>query len=343
VLRARDLLLEELRAALVALGEQRYRGDQLFRWIHQRGASSVEAMSDLRRATRERLAAELDLRPLEVETVQSSADGTRKLCLRAVDGERIEAVLIPDDEKLTLCISTQVGCAIGCRFCATATLGLRRNLSAGEIVDEVYRARELAPRRVSNLVFMGMGEPLANYEQTVRAIRLLTHDLGAGFSTRRITVSTAGLVPGIERLGREEFQVNLAVSLNATTDEVRSRLMPINERYPLAALLGAIRAYPLARRRRVTFEYVLLRGVNDGDDDARRLVKLLHGIPAKVNLIPWNPHEGLGFERPAPARVERFQELLKRHGAAAYLRATRGEDIAAACGQLVARAERMVS
>jgi 23S rRNA (adenine2503-C2)-methyltransferase len=337
VLRARDLLLDELRAALVELGEQRYRGDQLFRWIHQKGAASVEEMSDLRRATRERLAAMLDLRPLEVETVQASADGTRKLCLRAVDGARIEAVLIPDDEKLTLCVSTQVGCALGCRFCATATLGLTRDLTAGEIVDEVYRARALAPNRVSNLVFMGMGEPLHNYEQTVRAIRLLTHDLGAGFSTRRITVSTAGLVPGIERLGREEFQVNLAVSLNATTDEIRSRIMPINKRYPLAALLGAIRAYPLARRRRVTFEYVLLGGLNDRDEDARRMVRLLHGIPAKVNLIPWNPHPGLEFERPTPARVARFQELLKQHGLAAYLRATRGDDIAAACGQLVAR------
>ncbi|MBI5482495.1 MAG: 23S rRNA (adenine(2503)-C(2))-methyltransferase RlmN [Deltaproteobacteria bacterium] len=392
MLRARDLLLEELRAALVAAGEQRSRGDQLFRWIHQKGAASVAEMSDLRRATRERLAAALDLRPLAVEAVQASSDGTRKLCLRAVDGARIEAVLIPEDSnraasarwgearralpveggrespppkegKLTLCVSTQVGCALGCRFCATATLGLTRDLSAGEIVDEVYRARVLVARepdglrpagpiagghgnpvrvpismegRISHLVLMGMGEPLHNYGQTVRAIRLLTHDLGDGFSTRRITVSTAGLVPGIERLGREEFQVNLAVSLNATTDELRSRLMPINKRYPLGALLGAIRAYPLARRRRVTFEYVLLGGLNDRDDDARRLVRLLHGIPAKVNLIPWNPHRGLEFERPTTAHVLRFQELLKRHGLAAYLRATRGDDIAAACGQLVA-------
>jgi 23S rRNA (adenine2503-C2)-methyltransferase len=337
LLRARDLLLDELRAAMVELGERRYRGDQLFRWLHQKGATSMADMTDLGRATRERLAGRLDLRSLEVETVQESADGTRKLCLRAVDGARLESVLIPDEGKLTLCVSTQVGCALGCRFCATGTLGLTRDLTAGEIVDEVYRARALAPNRVSNLVFMGMGEPLHNYEQTVRAIRLLTHDLGAGFSTRRITVSTAGLVPGIERLGREDFQVNLAVSLNATTDAVRSRVMPINKRYPLAALLGAIRAYPLLKRRRVTFEYVLLGGVNDTDDDARRMVRLLHGIPAKVNLIPWNPHRDLGFACPTPARVERFQELLKQHGLAAYLRATRGDDIAAACGQLVAR------
>jgi 23S rRNA (adenine2503-C2)-methyltransferase len=337
MLRPRELLLEELRAALVDLGERRYRADQLFRWLHRKGAASVEEMTDLRRDTRARLAGLLDLTPLEVEVVQTAGDGTRKLRLRAADGARVESVLIPDDGKLTLCISTQVGCALGCRFCATATLGLRRHLTAGEIVDQVYRARALAGERIGNLVFMGMGEPLHNYEGTLRAVRLLTHDLGASFSTRRITISTAGLVPGIERLGREDLQVNLAVSLNATTDAVRDRLMPINQRYPLAALLGAIRAYPLARRRRVTFEYVLLAGVNDSDDDARRLVKLLHGIPAKINLIPWNPHHGLGFARPTADRVARFQALLKQRGAAAYLRATRGDDIAAACGQLAAQ------
>jgi len=330
------MLLDELRAALVELGEQRYRADQIFRWVHGRGATSVEEMTDLSRGTRERLAGLLDLEPLVVEADLHSQDGTRKLRLRASDGSRVESVLIPDGAKLTLCVSTQVGCALGCRFCATGTLGLRRNLLAGEIVDQVYRARALVEGRITHLVFMGMGEPLLNYEATLRAIRLLTHDLGAGFSTRRITVSTAGVVPGIERLGKEEIQVNLAVSLNATTDEVRSDLMPINRRYPLGELLAAIRAFPLPRRRRVTFEYVLLQGVNDTPEDARRLVGLLRGIPAKVNLIPWNPHGNIAFRRPSAERVLRFQEILKERGVGAYLRETRGDDIAAACGQLVA-------
>ncbi|HEY3354788.1 MAG TPA: 23S rRNA (adenine(2503)-C(2))-methyltransferase RlmN [Polyangia bacterium] len=365
VLRPRELLLEELRDALVAAGEPRYRAEQLFRWTHQKGATSLAEMTDVGRAARERLAAAVDLTPLQVDLSQTAHDGTTKLRLVTADGRKVESVLIPerdpgrvpltsreecwqakpasthatpDDDKLTLCISSQVGCAIGCKFCATATLGLMRNLTAGEIVDQVYRARAIAGRRISHLVFMGMGEPMHNYDGVLRAIRLLCDDLGLGFSTRRITVSTSGLVPGIERLGREPFQVNLAVSLNATTDEVRTRLMPINKKYPLATLLGAIRAYPLARRRRVTFEYVLLAGVNDTDADARRLVKLLHGIPAKVNLIPWNPHPTLPFARPAREHVLHFQAELKRHGIGAYLRETRGDDIAAACGQLVAQA-----
>jgi 23S rRNA (adenine2503-C2)-methyltransferase len=349
VIRARDMLLEELRDALVAAGEPRYRAEQLFRWIHQKGATTLAEMTNVGRDARARLEPLVDLRPLRVDLAQVARDGTTKLRLVTADGRRIESVLIPesrpegsglvtDQDKLTLCVSSQVGCAIGCRFCATATLGLTRHLTAGEIVDQVYRATAVAGRRITHLVFMGMGEPMHNYEGVVRAIRLLCDDLGAGFSTRRITVSTSGLVPGIERLGREPFQVNLAVSLNATTDEVRGRLMPINRRWPLAALLGAIRAYPLARRRRVTFEYVLLAGVNDSDADARRLVKLLHGIPSKVNLIPWNPHPSLPFARPTPERVARFQALLKEHGLGAYLRETRGDDIAAACGQLVAQA-----
>jgi 23S rRNA (adenine2503-C2)-methyltransferase len=232
-----------------------------------------------------------------------------------------------------------VGCALDCSFCATATLGFGRNLTAGEIVDQVYRARKIVgeERRITNLVYMGMGEPLHNFTNVARSLQLLTNDLGQGFSWRRITVSTAGLVPGIEKLGREDVRPNLAISLNATTDATRDVVMPINKKWNIAALLGAIRAFPLERRRRVTFEYVLLAGVNDTLDDAARLVALLRDFPCKVNLIPWNPHPLAPYRRPTPDAIERFQNEVKRLGLPAYLRTPRGDDIDAACGQLAAK------
>jgi 23S rRNA (adenine2503-C2)-methyltransferase len=252
-------------------------------------------------------------------------------------------VLIPDDkeerDKLTLCISSQVGCAIDCQFCATATLGFRRNLTAGEIVQQVYRAMAIGGRKPTNLVFMGMGEPLHNFDQVVRALAILQNPWGVAMSPRRMTVSTAGLVPGIEKLGKLTPAPNLAVSLNATTDEVRERIMPINRKWPIAELLAACQAFPLAHGRRVTFEYVLLAGVNDTDEDARRLIKLLRPIPNKVNLIPWNPFQGPAFERPSEERVYAFQAILRQANMAVYVRTPRGDDIDAACGQLAARDE----
>jgi 23S rRNA (adenine2503-C2)-methyltransferase len=304
-------------------------------------------MTDLPRALRERLPPLGDT--IHLDQVQTSSDGTRKLRFLVDGGEArpqkaaIESVLIPDGEKTTQCISSQVGCAIDCKFCATATLGFGRNLTAGEIVDQVYQARALLAkvepgRRITNLVYMGMGEPLHNYAQVVRSLKILTHDLGANFSGRRITVSTAGLVPGIEKLGREtEVRPNLAVSLNAASDEVREQIMPINKKWNIGKLLDAIRAYPLERRRRVTFEYVLLAGVNDSLGDAAKLARLLKGMPCKVNLIPWNPHPLAPYERPSAAAIERFQNEVKRLGLPAYLRTPRGDDIDAACGQLAAR------
>jgi 23S rRNA (adenine2503-C2)-methyltransferase len=321
-----------------SLGGPRFRADQLFRWIHARGAGSFEEMTDVPRPLRERLAQTARLETLALDVVQQSHDGTRKLRLRAADGSLFESVLIPDGEKLTQCISSQVGCAIDCDFCATAKMGLIRNLSAGEIVDQVYRARALlAGRRITNLVYMGMGEPLHNYQEVVRSLRILCDELGANFSHRRITVSTAGLVPAIEKLGREDVPCNLAVSLNATTDEVRNRLMPLNRKWNLEKLLKAVRAYPLERRRRVTFEYVLLAGVNDSLDDAARLSRLLKGMPCKVNVIPWNPHPLSDYRRPSPEAIARFQNEVKRLGLPAYLRTPRGDDIDAACGQLANR------
>ncbi len=240
-------------------------------------------------------------------------------------------------DKLTLCVSSQVGCALDCAFCATATLGFSRHLSAGEIVEQVYRATQIAGRRPTNLVFMGMGEPMHNFDGVSRALTLLQHPWGAAFSPRRITVSTVGMVPGIEKLGQLMPAPNLAISLNATTDEVRDRLMPVNRRWPIAVLLDAARRFPLSHGRRVTFEYVLLAGVNDSDDDADRLPRLLRGIPTKVNLIPWNPFAGPAFARPSAERIRTFQERLRQGGLAVYIRTPRGDDIDAACGQLAAR------
>jgi 23S rRNA (adenine2503-C2)-methyltransferase len=319
-------------------------------------------MTDLSRPLRARLAERVTVGALAVDCEQASSDGTRKLRLRTHDGRAIETVLIPDGDagsdddeeddtpkprdfrprhpKLTQCISSQVGCALDCTFCATAKLGFGRNLTAGEIVDQVYRATGgVRARRPTNLVFMGMGEPLHNFAEVARALRILTDGKGAGFSRRRITVSTAGLVPGIDKLARENLRVNLAISLNAASDEVRDEIMPINKKWPIAALLDAARRFPLERRRRVTFEYVLLAGINDSDDDARRLARLLAGMPAKVNLIPWNPHPLSPYKRPSAARVKSFQALLRERGCPVYVRRPRGDDIDAACGQLAAKSD----
>ena len=339
----RSLELEETQAFVTeVLGQPRYRGEQIFRWVHHAGVTSFDEMTNLSRALRAELASRARLSTIAVDTVQTSSDGTRKLRLLTHEGHAIESVLIPDGDKLTQCISSQVGCALDCQFCATAKLGLGRNLTAGEIVDQVYRARALLAdvepgRRITNLVYMGMGEPLHNYQQMVRSLRILTHELGANLSQRRITVSTAGLVPAMEKLGRESVRPNLAISLNAATDEVRDVIMPINRKYDIARLLSAARAYPLERRRRITFEYVLLEGVNDSLEDATALGRLLAGIPCKLNIIPWNPHPEAPYRRPSAAAIEAFQNQAKASGLPTYLRTPRGDDIDAACGQLANR------
>ncbi|HEY8142313.1 MAG TPA: 23S rRNA (adenine(2503)-C(2))-methyltransferase RlmN, partial [Kofleriaceae bacterium] len=302
------------------------------------------AMTNVPGALRDALAATFRIGSLVLAQVSRSVDGTAKLLFRLADGATVESVLIPDGDKTTQCISSQVGCALDCQFCATAKLGLVRHLEPGEIADQVYRAQELLAReepgrRITNLVYMGMGEPLHNYDAVVKSIAILTDERGANFSHRRITVSTVGMVPAIERLGREpEIRPNLAVSLNAASDDVRDRIMPVNRKWPISRLLAALKAYPLERRRRITFEYVLLAGVNDRDEDAERLAQLLRGMKCKVNLIPWNPHPGAPYQRPSAAAIERFQNRVKALGLAAYLRTPRGDDIDAACGQLANRA-----
>ena len=337
----RALLPAELGRAVVDAGEPAYRAEQVFRWLHGRGVETLAEMSNVPAALRATLEQRHPLPNLGLAVVQTAADGTRKLRFQTHDGRAIESVLIPDDkedrDKLTLCISSQVGCAMDCGFCATATLGFGRNLTAGEIVQQVYRATALAERRPTNLVFMGMGEPLHNFDNVARALALLEHPWGAAFSPRRITVSTSGLVPAIAKLGALSPNPNLAISLNATTDEVRERIMPVNKRWPIAALLDAARRFPLSHGRRVTFEYVLLAGVNESDADADRLPRLLRGIPSKINLIPWNPFNGPQFQRPSAERIRTFQERLRAADMAVYIRTPRGDDIDAACGQLAGR------
>jgi len=327
---------EELETLLEAMGQPRYRGRQLFQWVQARRATTSEAMTSLSRPLRSLLAGHVRVDRPGLVRLQRATDGTRKYLFRLADGEEIESVLIPDDGRLTACISTQVGCPLACRFCLTGLMGMRRNLTAGEIVGQVLTLQDALDReeRISNLVLMGMGEPLLNFPNVEKALRILCDELGANFSPRRITLSTAGHVPGIQRLAASNLNVNLAVSLSATTDAVRDQIMPINKRWPIAALLEACREYPLPNRRRLTFEYVMLDGVNDSPEDARRLAKLLRGIRCKVNLIPFNATPDLP-DRPSPReRVEAFQKTLHDAGLTATVRESRGRDISAACGML---------
>ncbi len=336
---ARDLtglLRDEVETLMVDFGQARYRGRQLFRWIQARRATSLDAMTTLSRGLRADLAGRVRVSRPAVAREQRATDGTRKFLLRLGDGEEIESVLIPDEDRLTACVSTQAGCPLACRFCLTGLMGMRRNLTASEIVGEVLTLQDAvaANERISNIVLMGMGEPLLNFAEVERALRILCDEHGASFSPRRITLSTAGHVPGIKKLAASDLGVNLAVSLSATTDAVRNRLMPINRRWPIAELLIACRAYPLPNRRRLTFEYVMLDRVNDSGEDATRLVGLLRGIRCKVNLIPFNATPDLPDRPSRRDRIEAFQRILCDAHLTATIRESRGRDISAACGML---------
>lgn len=333
----KELTPTALRAWLEGRGARPFHAAQVLRWVHRRQADDFAAMTDLSKSLRALLDGHFHVGRLERVREAGAADGTRKFLFALADGQRIETVLIPERGHRTLCISTQVGCAQGCRFCMTARGGLVRNLSAGEIVAQVRDVLALCTDGgppLTNVVLMGMGEPLANYRPVVEALGTITDaDCGLGLSARRVTLSTVGLVTRIADLGRDAA-VNLAVSLNAADDETRSRLMPVNRRYPLEALMAACRAFPLAPRRRITFEYILIRDVNDTAEDARRLVGLLQGIRAKVNLIPFNEHPGSDFRRPSDAAVEAFRQRLADRHLTAIVRYSKGREIAAACGQL---------
>ncbi len=331
------------RGLAAAWGLEPYRGDQIARWVFRRQVFDLAAMTDLPSTLRETLSRRLRLRPPDVAAVYRSVDGTRRYLLALPDGQTVEAVAMPYGARATLCISSQVGCRFACRFCQTGRLGLQRSLSAGEIVGQVLRllAEAEAPPVRTNVVFMGQGEPLDNLDAVMGSVEALQDPLGPDLSWRRITVSTVGLVPALRRLaGAGDRRPRIAVSLSATSDELRARLMPVNRKYPIAELIAALREIRWRPREQVTFEYVLLREVNDTPADAGRLADLLRGLPAKVNLIPWNPLPGMPFARPEPERIEAFRLAARAHGLHALVRYSRGADIGAACGQLQALAAR---
>ncbi len=347
-----DFTLPQLTDWLAAQGEKPFRARQLFQWIHQRGACDFDAMTDLAKALREKLKAVAEVRAPAILSEHRSADGTVKWLFDVGIGNGIETVFIPEDDRGTLCVSSQVGCALDCKFCSTGRQGFNRDLAVGEIVGQLWvankRLQEMeragqssrlegeatSPRPVSNVVMMGMGEPLNNFASVTDAMEVMLDDHAYGLSRRRVTLSTSGVVPHIRKL-KERLPVALAVSLHAPNDEIRSRIMPINDAYPIAALLDACRDYlEVAPRDFITFEYVMLKGVNDAPDHARELLRTLAGTPAKVNLIPFNPFPDSGFQKTDPDRVRLFQKILLDAGIIATVRKTRGDDIDAACGQL---------
>ncbi len=319
------------------MGEPRFRGEQLFTWLHGRGISDPDQMTNLPKAFRVKLREAGLSWPVTPATVLKARDGTRKLQLRLADGTAVETVLIPEEGKLTQCVSTQVGCAVGCLFCRSGKDGLVRNLTADEIVGQIQVARSLHAdgEQLRNVVFMGIGEPLHNLEEVKRALDLIGHPKGLDLSTRRITVSTVGSVRGLDRLAKmTDGSLALAVSLHAADDETRRRLVPWATD-PLRDLVAALKRFPLAKRRRITIEYVMVKGINDAPDMARKLVRLLSPLKVKVNLLPLNPHDRTDLEPPDADAVARFQEILMAKGLSVFLRKRRGEDIGAACGQLL--------
>jgi 23S rRNA (adenine2503-C2)-methyltransferase len=331
-----------LEEALEALGHRRFHARQIFRWIYRRGVSDASAMTDLSRELRDLLDTRFTLTTPAIVRRETSIDGTEKFLLRLADGREIESVFIPDTPSQTFCISTQVGCAMACAFCLTGRMGLVRNLTAGEIVGQVRVLVDALNMRTTrfNIVLMGMGEPLHNYDETMKALRILHDEFGFAMSPRRITLSTVGLLPALERLAKEPVMPNLAISLHAPTDELRGELVPLNRKYGVKDIIDACKRFPLKRSSRITFEYVMLAGVNDSPDDARRLARLLSGVKSKVNLIPLNPAAGIPFERPSDEVVDRFAQILADHHLTVSVRKSRGRDIRAACGQLIVEGQK---
>jgi 23S rRNA (adenine2503-C2)-methyltransferase len=333
---------ETLESALAELGYPRFHAGQIFRWIYRRDVTDAEAMTDLPRELRAALAENFCVTTPTLVQRERSIDGTEKFVLALRDGRSIESVFIPDSPAMTFCISTQVGCAMACGFCLTGKMGLVRNLSAGEIVGQVrVLVGALAMRDTPfNIVLMGMGEPLHNYDETMKALRILADQHGFNLPPRRVTLSTVGLLPALERLAAEAVMPNLAISLHAPTDAQRGALVPINRKYGVAEIIAACKRFPLKKRSRITFEYVLLAGVNDSTEDARRLARLLAGMKAKVNVIPLNAAAGIPYERPSDEAIDRFARTLAEHGITVSVRKSRGRDIRAACGQLIVEGQK---
>ena len=337
-----ELELHELEALLAERGHPPFRARQIFRWIWKRGVTDISSMTDLSKPLRGQLAEDFAVRTPRTLRRDVSEDGTQKFVLSLEDDKQIESVFIPDTPSQTFCVSTQVGCAMGCAFCLTGKMGLIRNLTAGEIAGQV---RVLAhgldlDDRTFNIVLMGMGEPLHNYDATMKALRILNDSHGLGVHPKRVTLSTVGLVPMLDRLAQEDLMPNLAISLHATTEEQRTAIVPPTKKYSLHDVLEACRRFPLSKRSRITFEYVLLEHVNDSHEDARRLAKLVGNLKAKINLIPLNAAPGIPFERPSDARIEAFARILAERDVTVSVRKSRGRDIRAACGQLIVEGQR---
>ncbi len=332
----KNLTYEKLRGVLESYGEKPFRAQQIMKWIFQKKVSSFSQMTDLPEALREKLERNWGLATLTLIQKQKSQDGTEKFLFELSDKNTIETVYIPSDDRVTLCISTQVGCRMGCKFCLTAKQGLIRHLASSEIVSQMLEVQKQVDQRITNIVMMGMGEPLDNYEAVIDAIKILESPWGLQFSQRKITVSTVGLVPEILRFGKDS-DVNLAISLNAPNDDIRNKIMPMNKKYPLKELFEACKSYPLKKNRRITFEYVLLGGINDSLEHARELANTIKGIRCKINLIPFNEHPKGPFKRPSDETVLQFQDTLINQNITVLIRKSRGRDILAACGQLVSQ------
>lgn len=346
-----DLSREELEIFFGSIGEKAFRGRQLFTWLHRKRVTDLNSMTDLSKNLRQRLAEAAEIQLPTVDNTAISEDGlTKKFLLKLSDGLMVETVLMKESKRVTLCLSTQVGCGLGCRFCATAKMGFKRNLTVGEIIGQYFVGAKESVERISNLVLMGMGEPLLNYQNVAKALMIFTDGEEAALSSRRITVSTAGIIPGLERMTQDKLPCKLAVSLNAPDDKLRAELMPVAKKYPLDELMLSLHRYEKSTRHRVTFEYVLIGGVNDSEEHARKLKRRLGGFTAKLNLIAFNPIDSAftankhrspsrkwNFSRPREAAIQRFAEIFcPRHGLTVIIRKSKGEDISAACGQLCA-------
>lgn len=335
----KGLWIEELESFLYKLGEKKYKAKQLAKWIYNKGVTDFEQMTDLSKDLRRKLSEVAYIGKLKLIKKQvSKIDQTEKFLFELFDGKRIETVLMRGKKRVTVCISTQVGCALNCIFCATGKSGFERNLSAGEIVNQIIAVKAYLKEdeKITNIVIMGMGEPLLNYENTVKAIRIIQSEIGLSISAKRITVSTSGIAPKIHQLADEGLKIKLALSLNTPDDELRRKLMPITKKYPLSEVLEALRYYAKKNDARITFEYVLIKNVNDSEKQALKLAKLIRGIPCKINLIPYNPVRGCPYEKPDEETLMRFRDILYPRTPAVTLRRSKGEDIQAACGQLKA-------
>ncbi|MDD5723645.1 MAG: 23S rRNA (adenine(2503)-C(2))-methyltransferase RlmN [Syntrophales bacterium] len=333
-----DMSLDEIEGFIARLGKEKYRARQVMKWIYRAGATDFDEMTNLSKVFKEELEKLARIALPLIEEIQEARDGTKKVLFRLEDGCFIESVLIREKNHWTQCVSTQVGCAMGCRFCLTGRYGLERNLLPSEIVGQITALRFNTPEgeNIKNIVMMGMGEPLANYQNVLKAIMIITSDAGAGFSKRKITVSTCGVTPMIRKLG-EDVSINLAVSLNAPDEKRRSYLMPVNKKFPLKGLIAACREYPMPRRRRITFEYILMNGINDSEKDARTLAALLRGVHCKFNLIPFNEFPGSEFKRPPDKKIRAFHDVLVQEHYTTMTRPSKGDEISAACGQLSGR------